>query len=252
VVLVLVAATTACIPAPTPPSGYLRPVVDSISSPEPVLPGQDVTIVVQAHDDKLIAGLALRTLRVGDGRTYPTAIPCSFTMDRSDDQTTATFTVTCQVPTFANNGVWDLAVNIRDDYPTGRDVHLPFQVVGGADDTSAPRFVSFTTDPAVITTATAQFTIATRYTDQAGVMPYDPSLVKIAKVGAPLGSDPTIICSFLEAQIVAPATTDLLWRCAVQTGRVQRGVQEGRFHVKDGLGHQVTSLITGIVVVTAT
>jgi hypothetical protein len=256
VVLVVLAGASACIPATPPPPGYLRPIVDSISTPEPTLPDGDATIVVQAHDDQIISGISFRKLLVGDGRAFPTGIPCTSTMDRNDDQKSATFTVTCHVPAFANDGVWDLVANVADVAGTGynykgRDVHLPFQVTGGADDTTAPHLESFTTDPAVITTATSNLTLATRFSDQAGAMPYDGGAVWISKVGTPAGANPTIICTFAEAQVVSPTETDLLWTCHVDTGRVQRGIQEGRLDIRDGLGHRGTPLVTGIEVVTA-
>ena len=217
----------------------------------PTLPGQDATIVVQAHDDKIINGVFFRTLRVGDGRTFPDVAPCTSTMDRSADQTSATFTITCHVPTFANNGVWDLTVTVDDDF-TGLNVHLPFQVVGGTDDTKPPHLESIATDPPVITTTTGNFTLTTVTPTRPACGPSTAARCGCSRWARPPPATRPSSASPRKARSCRGRRPTSCGRATSTPPASRRAPTRGSFEVIDGLGHKVSSNVTGIVVVTAT
>lgn len=244
----VLAGVTACIPAPSPPPGYRPPVIDSVSVPAPAQPGTNVSIVVQAHDDQVISGLRFSAMKAGDGRTFPGAIPCSSTMDQGADITLATFTVTCMVPTFANNGTWVVTVNIADSaggaYFTGTNVKLPFTVVGGSTDTAPPHLVSFATNPTQLHTNSV-FTLTARFSDPSGFALTGSPSIELTKVGSPYSY---MQCGGPQFAVVSPTLTDVTWSCAAIPGTTETGIFHGYISTIDGLGHTGTSEMTNITV----
>lgn len=243
----LASVGAACIPATPPPPGYLRPVVDSVTTPDSTTPGTDVTIVLSAHDDEVISGLTFTKLRVGDGRTFPTAIPCTSDRAPGDDPKVATFTITCSIPAFANNGIWDLTVTVNDKASgsyvyKGLVVHLPIRVVGGIDDTRPPHLDSWSIDPAV-PTVSAAFTLRTRFEDPAGTSANGNQWIYLYR-----GTSTTFsqLCRFTGSVSAGPGLTDLLWACDPLG---DPGTYRGTINTIDGLGHQGQSSFSGLVVV---
>lgn len=234
----------ACIPATPPPPGYLRPVVDSVTTPDPTAPGTDVTIVLSAHDDEVISGLTFTKLRVGDGRTFPTAIPCTSERAPGDDPQVATFAITCAIPSFANNGIWDLTVTVNDKGSgpyvyKGLVVHLPIRVVGGTDDTRPAHLESFSTDPTIVTTGTA-FTLTTRFSDPAGTRAASSQYIPLYRGTS---TTFTVSCSLIDTIPAGAGLTDLVWSCPAL---VDAGTYRGTINTIDGLGHQGQSTFSGL------
>jgi hypothetical protein len=166
-----VVGSTACQP---PPEGYRAPVVDSVTqvSPQPARPGEEVTFVLEVHDDVIISQGFARELVGPTGAKLPGPRTCTASVELVGSLTHGSVTVTCPVPAFASNGTWYTDVTVFDrpaasspevSYP-GTSRRLSFEVTGGSEDRSAPQFVSHQTVPAVIGQRTP-FTLTVRVRD---------------------------------------------------------------------------------------
>jgi hypothetical protein len=231
-----------------PPPGYQRPVIDSQSTPLPVHPGDQVSWTLAVHDDQIISGVSTGDwLVTPEGENFTS--PCASTMDQGPDVTHATITVTCIVPTIANNGTWQAFATVDDNagaahfsYP-GLGVTLPFTVVGGSDDHSPPLFVSSSTDPTTIHPDT-RFSLTMVFTDQSGV-----SLDATNIDGAGVPGYQYLGCDDSNAQLTTVGTTTtIVESCGGQAGPVPLGQYNMFVNVTDGLGHWVGDQIPSITV----
>jgi hypothetical protein len=246
----------ACIPPilgppvqlPTPP-GYQPPVIDSQSTPAPVHPGDQVSWVLQVHDDQIISGSSTGQWLVTPDDENLGSSPCTSTTKQGADVAHASITVTCTVPTIASNGTWTAYAFVEDNagstqysYP-GTEVTLPFTVVSGSDDHSPPQFVSSATDPTTIHPATP-FTLTMVFTDQSGVT---LDATNIDGVAHP--SYQYLGCDDANAQITTVGTTTtIVESCGGQAGPVPVGQYNVFVNVRDGLNNWVGDQIPSITV----
>jgi hypothetical protein len=231
-----------------PPPGYQPPVIDSQSTSAPVHPGDQVSWILVVHDDQLVSGVS-----TGDWLTTPEgenfSSPCSSAIAQDADVTRATVTVTCTVPTIANNGIWQAFVSIADNagaahysYP-GLGVTLLFTVVGGSDDHSPPQFVSSSTNPTTVHPDT-KFTLTMQFTDQSGVSLDATNIDGVAEPNSTY-----LVCDDSNAQITTVGmTTTIEESCSGVAGHTPLGQYSVFINVTDGLGHWVGDQIDNITV----
>jgi hypothetical protein len=170
-------------------------------------------------------------------------------MNRGADVTRATITVTCIVPTIANNGTWQAFATVLDSagaagysYP-GTGVTLPFTVTGGSDDHSPPQLVSSSTNPTTIHPDTP-FTLTMVFTDQSGV-----SLDATNIDGAVDPNSTYLECDDSNAQITTVGTTTtIVESCSGVAGHTPLGQYDVFVNVRDGLNQWVGEQIPNITV----
>jgi hypothetical protein len=165
-VLAMAVVATAC---PGVPQGYWPPKVESYEvSPQPVHPGETVTITADVVDDRgLVSGFARRLMSPSGTWVYATQ-DCTYDAAPQGSFEHVRITVTCPVPSYASNGTWKVEVRLNDGSPLenlpGAQPLIPFEVTGGNDDRSAPTLVQYSTEPATIDQETV-FTLTARLRD---------------------------------------------------------------------------------------
>jgi hypothetical protein len=169
-------------------------------------------------------------------------------MAHGADVDRATITVTCSVPTFADNGTWQVEATVNDSsadtqysYP-GTATVLSFTVVGGSNDTSPPHLDSWSINPTPVHPSST-FTLTAQFTDPSGVSAF--------YVAIPNVIDPTnyLQCSFdPQITVVSPTPTSFAWSCNGVAGHTTPGLYSGYIRVGDQLGHAVNAPINNITV----
>ncbi len=216
-VVVLVAVVLTACPSSVPPD-YSPPKIDSVEvSPSPVQPGDTVTITVRAHDDGAIAGGVMQRLLTPTGATLPPEPHCEIVTAPQGSFKDVIITATCVVPTFASNGTWRLKVHLNDGSPPtqnypGTTTHLAFQVTGGSEDRSAPRLVSYSTEPAVVDRA-APFTVTARLRDDSPIFVGQPLQGDTFFFVKPFAPHSMFICSDPSVTPVSATEADVTVSC---------------------------------------
>ena len=246
--LVMVTASAACQPTPTPPPLYQPPVLGSVQlSPQPAHPGEVVTIVAEVSDDEVVSSVTVHALIGPDGVTLPGAPTCTAAIEQHAELGHAAVTVSCPVPTFASNGAWQADITVYDKpgdpngyFFPGLRTRLPFDVIGGVDDVSPPSLVSYRTDPAVVRQDTV-FTLTVRLRDDAPPVELGSysGTFSFLKVLAP---NSFLACSEPVATPVSPTDTDVAVTCTPgdynALGSAEVGPHRAVAPVRDALGHE--------------
>jgi len=244
-VATLVAVVTACQAPPPPlPAEYQPPVVEAVQvSPQPVAPGEVVTITMDVRDDEVITKASAGIAIVPSGVELP-PLPriCGAALDQGEDRTRAVVTVTCEVPTFASNGEWTVPVHIVDGkngtYDTpGLHTTVTFLVAGGSDDSSAPTMASFRTDPSVLHQDTV-FTLTMRVVDESRpLLAHNGSFGDSVYFRKLWAASSTLRCEDATYAPVSPTETDVSWTCSPTPGYTELGPHAADITVRDALGH---------------
>jgi len=225
----------ACQP-PQPPSGYVQPVIDSVSvSPSTVVAGSTVQVTVRAHDDETIRAVQ------HDGFVLPqnTALPydpstCSAYTLVPDGPGAVVATATCTIPSYATNGTWRVRFTVLDT-PSywGMSGTGTFEVVGGTEDVTGPTTESVGYQPAATVAPDATVVVTARVSDPHGPIALvqgccPPQLYAGPGVWFDCGT-PTLVA-------VSPTAADATLVC---TGKATNtpGVYSGSFTVSDALGN---------------
>ena len=177
VVLAMLGALAGCITPSAPPSPAT---VDSVEiSPQPAVPGDTVTVRIEASHDVAVRNgkpVALATPQGSDVGVEN----CSSSLEHpGEDLTHATITIACALPALVSNGTWTLSYRLNYSVATTDNpfpVQAPppppstvtFEVVGGSDDVSPPTLVSYHTSPEVVTRGTP-FTVTARVRDDSAI-----------------------------------------------------------------------------------
>ena len=175
VVVTMLGALAGCI---TPPPASPAPTIHSVEvSPQPAGPGDTVSVRIEAsHPTAVYNGIPL-ALTNPQGSAVPVD-DCSWTIEhQGDDQTQATITIACALPTLVSNGTWTLTYRVNyyplTDYPFQAPPPPPstvtFEVAGGSDDVSPPTLESYSVSPEVVTRSTP-FTVTARVRDDSGIV----------------------------------------------------------------------------------
>ena len=167
-------------------------------------------------------------------------------MQHGADVAHATITVTCTVPTIADNGAWNASVLVLDDEGIsayrydGLGVILPFTVVGGSEDHSPPQLVSSSIDPSA-GSPTSTFTITAKFNDQTGL---DIDAANIHNVAH---SADYLACG--EPQVSSASTTyTVVWACTGASGHTSAGSYAVYVNVEDLLHNWVAYQLGSIAV----
>jgi hypothetical protein len=242
------AALSACQPPPPPlPADYQPPVIESVEvSPRPAAPGDVVTITMAVSDDEVVSSVNLGMVTVPSGAELP-PLPriCSSAMDQGEDRTRAVITITCEVPTFASNGTWQLPVHIIDGTNGGYSkpgvrTTATFDVAGGSDDSSGPTLTSYTTDPAVLRQDTV-FILTMLVADES-----QPVLVHSGAYGdslffrKPFAANSTVLCREPVHTPVSATEVEVSWTCRATPGVTEFGQHRTTATARDALGHART------------
>ncbi len=229
-----------------PPAGYRPPTVDSIEvTPQPVQPGDTVTMVLDVRDDFGLTTAFGRDLTTPSGSQLPDMGRCSTELAPQAGMTHVLVTVTCEVPDYASNGTWRLEVRLLDSSPPvlypGTTRVIPFEVTGGTEDRRGPELVSHSVEPTVVDQETT-FVLTARLRDEA--LP--------VRIGS--GGDGTINFAKLFAQNsmftcrnaafapVSATEVDVTISCSPSNfynpGRAEPGLHLGRVIMRDALGQE--------------
>jgi len=162
---------TACPTAP--PAGYSPPKIQNVQiTPDPVQPGESLTMVLDTIDDRGVTYGFGRTLYTPTGTRLSVQGQCTNDTAPQGDFRHVLITVTCPIPEFASNGTWRLEVRVNDGSPQenlpGLVQQIPFEITGGSDDRTPPQLVQYEISPTTIDQETP-FTLTARLRDESGV-----------------------------------------------------------------------------------
>jgi len=239
--VLVVTVLAACHPAPTPPPLYQPPVIESVAaSPDPAVPGEDVTLTLVTSDDEGVTAVILGDLITPAGKKLPGPRPCTSAIHPGVAPGGALVLVTCSLPAFASNGTWHIEVTLTDrpagadgHYPGLRDRRIPFEVVGGVDDRSGPKLLEIRTDPER-PVRTAPFDLTLRVEDQASPAAF---VYTTFWMQMPF-HDSNAQCSKPRAELVSPTVTDVTITCTPDPRWAQSGYHRTMPTVRDALGNE--------------
>ena len=161
-IIALAMVLTAC-PAPPPPPLQPPPTIVSAEVVEsPATAGGPVTFrVVASHAVGISrvrlgnfigpanAKLPVSPVEVGTCGGPGSSWPAEFAVVPEPGVATE-YTVSCVLPASAPNGSWSASIDVIASGYAGASVTVPFEVVGGTDDTTPPRLTVVTGPPASI------------------------------------------------------------------------------------------------------
>jgi hypothetical protein len=236
---------TGCPATPQPPPGDTAPVVESVSvEPQLASAGETVEIVVVVRDDtrvtatRIDAVVSPRGHEVSRWDGYGSPPVCTQQFDQGEDVTTATVTMTCQVPSPTIDGTWRVLLRIADGTAAGDSfglrtgAQIPFQVQGGPQDTGAPRLLGWSTTPTEIRRDTP-FTLTMRIQDESLPLrePYPGETYLFVK---PFVNTSLIGCDDPTMTQVASDEVVATFECAPGP-RTEAGMHHGTFDIVDSL-----------------
>jgi len=242
IAFVLAAVLTGC--PGTPPEGYWPPRVDSSqASPDPVRPGETVTLVVAASDDVAIVSSFARALVTPTGNSLSVAGECTHELAPQGDFKNVLITLACPVPEFASSGTWQMEIRINDGAPLqnlpGLTARVPFEVVDGSDDRSAPQLLSSTIEPSVVDQVTV-FQVRALVRDETSVSLAHPNFAFVK----PFAPNSFFECLGPTLTPVSPTDVEIVATCYPSNGRSEVGTHQTGLPLRDALGHQGLGLIT--------
>jgi hypothetical protein len=237
---------TGCPATPQPPPGDTAPVVESVSvEPQTASAGETVEIVVVVRDDtrvtatRIDAVVSPRGHEVSRWDGYGSPPVCTQQFDQGEDVTTATITMTCQVPSPTIDGTWRVLLRIADGTAAGdsfalrTSAQIPFQVQGGPQDSGAPRLLGWSTTPTQVRQDTP-FTLTMRIQDES--LPLrEPFVGESFFFVKPFVNTSLIGCA---DPVMTPVSADEVLATFDCGGgpRTEAGVHHGTFDVVDALG----------------
>jgi hypothetical protein len=254
-VVVLAAVGASCIPAtPPPPPLYQVPVVRGVTaSPAPAVPGQPVTVSVDVVDDEAVSHVQISRVLIPSGVTLLGPPPCTSAILPGVEVGHATVELTCDVPTPASNGTWNVEVRILDwpgpdaavpgtSYP-GLETLIPFEVGGGVDDRTPPQIVEWKVEPVPVR-ADTPITLTMRLHDDVSVV--DPPAAygsrAFGKVGAPWSAfrcGPQTITAVSATESIVTSTCSPVYQGV--PGAIEPGRYVADMPVADALGNWETT-----------
>ncbi len=242
-VVVLAAIAAGCIPAPPPPPLYQPPAIDRVTiDPDPAVAGAPVTISLDVVEDEVVSDVAIHRLVVPTGVVLPGPNPCTPEIAPGDVTGHFTVDITCDLPSYALNGTWELDLTIYDRAEAGfayigLHTQVSFDVAGGNEDRAVPRMVSWQTSPSEVR-HDAPFTLTMQLVDDSPLI--DPANLSygFSKFGTPSSA---FTC---ERPVLTPTSateTTLTTTCSPSNyyvaGPSELGWHIGRIPVSDALGN---------------
>jgi len=241
---------TACPTAP--PAGYSPPKIQNVQiSPDPVRPGESLTMVLDIIDDRGIAGAFGRMLYTPTGTRLSVQGQCTNESAPQGDFRHVLVTVTCPIPEFASNGTWRLEVRVNDGGPLenlpGLVQQIPFEITGGTDDRTPPQLVQYETSPATIDQETP-FTLTVRLRDDSGVTIGQVQGGPYFQFYKPFSPHSVFGCRTPVYTPVSETDTDVTLTCTPSNygvgGRSEAGLHVANMPVYDALQQQGTVQMT--------
>lgn len=245
IVSVMAGVLTAC--PPQVPPDYQPPTIESIEvTPQPVQPGGTLTVRIEARDDVAVTGGGVTNLYTPSGTRLTWTCPDEVVpVGAPGDRTHVVMTITCQVPTYASNGTWQLDTVVGDGMPPtanypGRRIRIPFEVTGGTDDRQPPRLLSYDIAPEVVDQETT-FTLTMRLFDES--MPIDVgSSITTFDFTKPFARNSIFRCSGTSSTQVSSTEVEIVAQCVPWNysvkGRSEPGLHRSFPPVRDALAHE--------------
>jgi hypothetical protein len=243
IVSVLAGVLTAC---PTPPPGYQPPRIESVEvSPQPVQPGQDVTLLVDVRDDQAVRSAVTRTFFTPSGLQRNAVGVCTIGRTELGGPQHVRLTVTCPVPEIANNGTWQVEVRIndgtpQDNYP-GLTTRLTYEVAGGSDDFDPPELLSYDIEPDAVDQVTP-FTLTVRLSDESMPLSLRTTGLYPIAFSKPFAIHSTFQCGDRTFTPVSATEVELVAQCRPfnydEAGRSEAGLHRAFMTVLDAHGHE--------------
>lgn len=222
-----------CNPGAPPPVTVPPETVDLTVTPEPVVPGESVTVEATATHP-----LGIRNMSVSfsgpEQQTMGSSFSCSEAVVTQLDVTEFRVSRECAVPIAAPNGEWEIWVVVEALDGARKASTSPVVVAGGTNDDDGPELTIVTDVPDTISRGES-FTIELRATDP------NPPVTALsplyAQQGGPFVDNDAIACDPPSLTAVSAGIVDVAIVCQVPTD-VNWGQYWGGYSVRDDFGNR--------------